>query len=220
MKLVPALVVELEIGFHEVPRLLHDHEQAETELRAHRDGIRGSCGGKRAALERLERPRTYLAARLLHRGAAFHEPGLERFEHQRGVFVEEQPAFVLVDAEPFEFAAREAAADAEDEAPVGVVIDQGDLLGEAHGIVPRHHDDHRAELDALRLPGEVRHQLGNVRADRVVVEVMLRRPDRVHPELFGHQAIAEFLAHEPPVRIPTQVLKAGTVAYMHAISSL
>ena len=51
----------------------------------------------------------------------------------------------------------QAPAEAQDHAPVRQVVEHRDLLGRAHGVVPRQHDDRRAELDArrpARHPGE------------------------------------------------------------------
>ena len=122
---------------------------------------------------------------------------------------------VLVNAQAFEFAAREAAAHAEDVAAVGNVVEQRNLLGEADRVVPRHNDDHRAELHALCPAGDVGEHLARVRADRVVVEVMLGDPDGLEAEIFRADAIAEFLAQELAVGVTAQVLKARSVAYVH-----
>ena len=53
-------------------------------------------------------------------------------------------------------ALRRAATQPNGEAPHSQhVIEHGDLLGDLHRVVPGQHDHHRAEVDPLRLPGEV-----------------------------------------------------------------
>ena len=146
--------------------------------------------------------------------------GFERVQYQLRVFVEALAAFVLVDAQPFEFAASQAAAEPEDESPVGNVVEQRNLLGEAHGIVPRHHDHHRAELDVLGPSGDVGEHLARVRADGVIVEVMFGDPDGIEAERFRPLAIPEFFAQELPIGITAQMLKARSVADVHRLSLL
>src|SRR5207253_10205369 len=121
-----------------------------------------------AATERLERPRTQLAALLLDELAVvLAVPLVEpREDHVRG-FGEALATLLLVDAETLELDATESAPDAEDEPAVREVIEHDDLLSDPHRIVPRQHDDHRAELQRLRTAREVCQVLQNVRTHRV-----------------------------------------------------
>jgi hypothetical protein len=70
------------------------------------------------------------------------------------------------------------------------VVEQGDLLGDPQRIVPGQDDGACAEGDRARPAGQVGEGLRGVGAHRVVVEVVLDRPDRVVPERLGHLAQA------------------------------
>ena len=75
--------------------------------------------------------------------------------------------------------------EAEDQAAVGDVVEHRDLLGRPHRVVPRQHHHHRAQLHALGAPRHVGEELQDVRAHRVVGEVVLDAPDRLEAERLG-----------------------------------
>ena len=90
--------------------------------------------------------------------------------------------------------ARGAAPEAEQAAAARDDVEQRDLLGDADGIVPRQHDDGRAERDASRPAGVVAQELGRGRRHGVAGKVMLQRPQRVEPERLGEIAERHVLA--------------------------
>ena len=98
------------------------------------------------------------------------------------------------DAEALVFDARRAAPEAEQAAPAAQDIEQRDLLGDAHRVVPRQHDDRGAELDALGAAGVIGQQLGRRRRHRVAGEVVLEREQRVEAERLGQIAERQMLA--------------------------
>ena len=73
------------------------------------------------------------------------------------------------------------------------MIEDRDLLGDAQRVVPG--QDHRrgAEIGVARYPGEVAHQLQIVGAERVIVKMMLDRPQHVEAELVGQSRQPQFL---------------------------
>jgi len=67
-----------------------------------------------------------------------------------------------------------------------MLYEERNLLGDAHRVVPGQHDDHRAQLDALGLGRHVGEELNWIWTHRVIVEVMLNRPNRIEPKWFRH----------------------------------
>src|ERR1700723_1662264 len=88
MKLLPKLVILLEVRGHELPGLLNDHKHAQPELGHDRHRISRCGGGKRAALERLERSRPNVTPRLLHSRTTFDIACFQSVEHKLGIFIE------------------------------------------------------------------------------------------------------------------------------------
>ena len=88
---------------------------------------------------------------------------------------------------------------AEQHAPVEQMVEQRDLLGHTQRFVPR--EDHRAgaEPDALRPRRHVREEHGVVGTERVVVEVVLDRPQRVEAEFVREHAEADLVRDHLPV---------------------
>ena len=77
---------------------------------------------------------------------------LETLQHAVGAFDETRPRITHVLTKAIELDASGAAAETEDQPPVRQVIEHADLFGDAHRIVPREHDDHRAEFHLLVRP--------------------------------------------------------------------
>ena len=101
--------------------------------------------------------------------------------------------------------------------PRGDVVEQRDLLGDAQRVVPRQHDDTGAEQDVRVLAGHVRQPLHRVGAHRVVVEVVLDRPQRLEAELDGEVAQAQLvLVHRVVAERVVRVLEGGVVTDVHA----
>jgi len=74
-------------------------------------------------------------------------------------------------------------------------VQKRDLLGHAHGIVPRQHDHRGAELDAPGAAGEVGEQLRRRGRHGVAGEVMLERPQRIEAQRLDEIAELEMLLH-------------------------
>ena len=150
--------------------------------------------------------------------AAFHVALFQRVEDQFGILDEEIAALVLIEAEALVLDSRETAADAENEAAVGEMVEQRGLLGDPNRIVPGQHHHHRAELHVLGLARHVGQELQHVGAHRVVVEVMLDRPDRVESERLGHLGKPQFVAIDLGVgKCVVGILESCSVAYVHGI---
>src|SRR5262249_7353276 len=130
-------------------------------------------------------------------------------------------ALLLVDAEAFELDPAEAAADAEDEASVGEMIEHDDLLGDTHRVVPGKYDHHRAKLDPVGAPGEVGQVLQHIRAHRVFREVVLDAPQRFEGERLGEIPEPQLVAVDVAVRAPLAgALKDHSHSDVHDFSSL
>ena len=140
----------------------------------------------RSLNERDGRGRSSTRGLRVERAVVLHHAGLEGLgDHQRGL-VEALPGLVHVLAEAAVLHLGQAAAHPEDEPALGEVVEHDDLLGHPQRVVPRQDDRPRAELDRARPPGQVRERLRGVGAHRVVVEVVLDRPDGVVAERLGH----------------------------------
>ena len=101
-------------------------------------------------------------------------------------------------AEALELDPPRTPAEAEDETPVRDVVQHRDLLRDADRIVPRQHDDHRAELDALGAARHVRQELQHVRTHGVVREVVLDPQIESKPR--GSASAASFSSSHRPSR--------------------
>ena len=140
------------------------------------------------------RARADVAARLLDvRAVVLAVAALEALQDHLRRLDEALAAGVHVDAEAVELDPPEAAPEAEDDAAVRQMVEHADLFGDAHRVVPRQHDDHRAEQQRVALAGEVGEHLQHVGAHRVGGEVVLDAPDRLEAEPFGHPAEAQLL---------------------------
>ena len=149
------------------------------------------------------------------------EAVLERVEDRLGVLGEAPARLAHLDAEAVELDAPEAAAEAEDRPPAGEVVEQREVLGDAHRVVPRQHRDHRAELDPRRLPGDPGQELRHVRRQLVVGEVVLGRPHRVEPDVLGPRREGELVAvHLGVGQLPVEVLEDEAETGVHGAPNL
>ena len=183
------------------PLVLHDDEQAEAELghdlgrlRAHRRGVEAPLGVRdRARPDRRPRDLEELAVPL--------EDVLgQRLDDDLGGLHEARPRFLHRDAEAGVLHGGRAAAEAEHAAAVREDVEQRDLLGHPHRVVPGQHDDRGAEDDALGAAGDVAQQLGRRRRHGVAGEVVLQREDRVEAERLGQVAQGQVLGEHGGVR--------------------
>src|SRR5262249_18481615 len=140
VNLAPDLVIDLEVFFDRVPWFLRDYEQPDTELRHYRHRFRRDCGGIRASLERFERERPNLAARLPGVRPAVHVSGLQGVDQQLGILDEQIPALILIETKAFVFDPSQAAPQAKDHPAIRYVVEHGDLSGHADRIVPWQRD--------------------------------------------------------------------------------
>ena len=109
-------------------------------------------------------------------------------------FHEHIAAVVLIDAETAELNPRNAAADSQDYAPVGHVVEHRNLLSHPHRMMPGQHHHHRTEPDALRAAGKVGQILEHVGTHRVVSEVMLDAPQRIEAQRLREVAQMQIIA--------------------------
>jgi hypothetical protein len=168
---------------HHVPRFLGDDQHTDPEFghEGHRFG--GHSGGVGAPFERVLGFGPDLSPRLLAEGVVvLHVAGLEGVEDEPGVFHKALATRIHVDPKALVLDAGEAAAEAQDHAAAGELIEQRDLFRSAQGIVPRKHDHARAQQGLRVLSGLVAQPLHGVRAHRVVVKMVLDGPERFEAE--------------------------------------
>src|SRR6185437_8085550 len=140
-------------------------------------------------------------ARDLEELALVLEHGLrQRLHHDLRGLDEARTGFLHRDAEASVFDARGAPAEAEHAAPATQYVEQRDLLGDAHRIVPGQHDHRGAERDALGAARVVAQQLRRRGRHRVAGEMMLEREQRVEAERLGEVAECEMLGHHRDIR--------------------
>ena len=206
-----------DLAFDVVPRLLRHDEKADPELRHDARRFRRHRGRVGTAPERAEGGGAKVAAGLLDELAVELDVALlEALQHVLGVLDESLPRLVHVDPEALELHPAEPAPDAEDDAPAGDVVEHRDLFGHPHRVVPGEHHHHRAELRALGPAGHVGQELDDVRAHRVVGEVVLDRPDRLETERLGELREPELVPVDLVVgEGVVRILEDGGVADVH-----
>jgi hypothetical protein len=161
-------------------------------------------------------PRPDLPAGLLHRLAALDVALLEPLNDQVGVLDEAVTGIVHVEPEAVVLDPAQAPAEAQDHAPIGEVVQHRHLLRHPHGVVPRQHDHHRAQLDATGLRCDVGEELHGVGRHRVVGEVMFDRPHRVEAQRLCQQCHPDLLLPDLAVRQGVErVLEDRRVPDMH-----
>ena len=179
------------------PFVLHDEQHAEAELGDDLGRFRADRAGIEAPLGIGDRPRPDRHARDLEELALVLEHFVaQRLDHDLRRLGEARPRLAHRDAEAFVLGRGGAAPEAEQAAPAAHDVEQRDLLGDPHRVVPRQHDHRGAELDALGAAGEVGQQLGRRRRHGVAGEVMLQRPQRVEAERLDQ------IAHRRSARAP------------------
>ena len=196
---MPGLGRDLAIA-HDVfrrlgPFVLHDHQQPEAELGHDLGRVRADRRGVEAPLRVRDRPgadrgaRDFVEFSLIGKGLVAQRlnDDLRRLDKAR-------PRLLHRNAEPLVFDAGGAAPEPEHAAPAAQQIEQRDLLGDAHRVVPRQYDDRGAELDALCAPGIVGEKLGRRRRHRIAGEMVFEREDRVEAERLGKIAERQMLA--------------------------
>jgi hypothetical protein len=171
---------------HHVPRLLGNDQEPDPEFGHNRHGLGRYRCCVRAAPKRAQGKRPNIAARLLCGVATFHVAVFKGLEHEFGMFHKTLPADVLVDPETIVLHSGQASAHTENHAAAGEVIEKRDLLGDAHGIVPGQHDDHRPQFNPLGFARHIRKKLDDVRTHGVIGEVVFDRPYRVKTKGLSH----------------------------------
>jgi len=215
----PFLVIQREVLAYDLPRFLRDDQQPDTEARHDRHRLRRHRRGIGAAAERAQRKRADVAPGLGRDRAAFEPAAFQPFGQEFRIFDKSCTAFALIDAKAAELDITETTAEAEDHAAAGQMVEQRDLLGDAHRIVPRQHDDARPEFDAGRASRHVGQELQYIGAHRVVGEVMLDAPDGIEAERLGEFGQANFLAIDFRVRQGiVWILEQGGISDVHGCS--
>ena len=138
---------------------------------------------------------------------ALHEPGLQRVDDHRRRLIEAAAQFVHAEAEGGELPAREAAAHAETKPALGQIVQHRRLFGDPQRIVPGQDHRRRADIDVRTERGQVGHQLNVIRHERVIVEVVLGRPEAVEADFGGEPG-------QPDLLIP----HAGVGAILPAVA--
>ena len=177
MELAVQLAPSLDDWQPHVPWPIGEHDHMRAELGGGNDGILARRHRINASVEGTLRPWADLDPRLLvELAVALDEPGLKRVDDHRG-----------------RLASRQAAAEPEAQPAFAQQIQHGRLFGDSQRVVPGDDDRGGAQVDVWASGREIRHQLEIVRHERVVVEVMLRRPQAVETEIGGEPREADFL---------------------------
>ena len=161
--------------------------------------------------------------RIAVRGIWKNSPWCSKLSFDRGLdddlrrLDKARPRLAHRNAEAFVLDARRAAAEAEHTAPAAEYVEQRDLFGDAHGVVPRQHDDRGAERDALGAAGVIRQQLGRRRRHRIAGEMVLKREDRVEAQRLGEIAHRQMLADHRGVRAPVLAQHVERDADFHGL---
>src|SRR5207342_2678591 len=93
--------------------------------------------GVGAAAEALERRGADRGPRLaVVLAVIFHDAALQALEQRLAVLDEQLAAVAHVEAEAIELDLARATAETQDHAAAGEMVEHGNLLGDAHGIVP------------------------------------------------------------------------------------
>ncbi|CUV03584.1 hypothetical protein MGWOODY_Clf2802 [hydrothermal vent metagenome] len=111
-----------------------------------------------------------------------------------------------------------ASADADNHPSSADVVDEGDLLGEPDGVVQGHLGDGKAYLDLLGPGGDGRGESHRVDVNASAVEVVLRQPDGVEPQLVGQDRFFQRLFDHAEVVVRGFTLWKEEVAELHGIS--
>ena len=214
MELVIGLSVTLEGRQPMIPPALREHDHAGAEASSRIDRVIGPGHRVQPTLEAARRAGANLRARLGVVGAvSFDEARLQCAHDHLGALVEALAGGIHLDAaEWLVLPARQASTHPEAHASPAELVQHRDLLRDTERLVPGH--DHRrcAQIDALRAAREIAQDLGIVRAERVVEEVVLGRPQCVKAELLREQCEPELLFVDlsvrdtlPPVRREDQL---------------
>ena len=177
-----------------LPRTVGEHDDMGTELGGGIDRVLAGRHGVDAAVEGILRPRPDLDARLLVKFAvAFDEPGLQRLDDHRSRLVEALPRLVHAQAKSGELPARKAAPETEAQPALAQHIEHSRLFGDTQRVVPGQDDRCGAKIDVGAERGQIGHQLKVVGHERIVVEVVLGRPQAVEAEVGGEPGQPDFL---------------------------
>ena len=184
----------LDHGQPHLPRPVGEHDHVGTELGGGIDRL--LAGGHRvdAAVEGILRARAQFRARLLvERPVALDEAGPEGLDDHRRRLVEALARLVHAEAERGELAPRQAPPQAEAQAALAQHVEHGGILGDAERIVPRQDDGGGAQVDIGTERRQVGHQLKIVGHERVIVEMVLRRPEAVEAQIGGEPGQPDLL---------------------------
>ena len=120
--------------------------------------------------------------------AGFARPALADHLHR---LVETLGRLVDRDAEAVELGLAVALADAEIDAPAAQKVEGGDLLGDQHRIVPRHHHHRRAQPDVAGAGGEIGQHRHRGRDLALAGEMVLDHEELLEAQLVGFDHIVD-----------------------------
>src|SRR3984957_9359967 len=136
------------------PFVLHDHQEAEAELRHDLGRVGTDRRGVEAPLGMRDRARADRGARDLEEFALMLEAVVaERLDDDLRRLNKARPRLAHRYPETLVFYTRRAAAKAEEAPTAAHDVEQRDLLGDPHWIVPRQHDNRGAEGDPFGAAG-------------------------------------------------------------------
>src|SRR6516165_12641961 len=149
---------------------------------------------------------------LVELAVTLDKSALQRIDDHWSRLIEALSGLVHAQAESGKLAPRQAAAKAEAEPALAQHVEHDRILGDAQRIMPRQDDSRGAQIDVRAERGQIRHQLDVVGHERVVVEVVLGRPQAVEPQVGGEPRQPDLLVPYPCVGA---VVPAVTGEYHH-----
>ena len=205
----------LDIREPHLPRAVGEHDDMGAELGGGIDRILARRDGIDPSIERIFRPRPDLDARLLvELAVSFNKAGAQRLHDHRRRLVEALARLVHAEPEGGELAPRKPTPETETKAAFAQQVEHRRLFGDAQRVVPRQDHGCGPHIDVRTQCRQIGHQLQIVGHERIVVEVMLGRPQAVEPEIGGEPREANLLV--PDARVGAVVPAIAGEHHHHA----
>ena len=138
-------------------------------------------------------------------------------DHDLLGLVEPRLGFVMVDAKALVIidVVGRAAAEPDDQSPLGEVVDDRDLLGEADRMVQRHLQYREAEFGAAGRGGKRAGKADRVGIGADAVEMVLGEPDHVNAEFVREPSLAQGLVDDGAVMPGIAAVGKQEIAEFH-----